>query len=1091
MTTIPDFQARADALNPHESFIVQAPAGSGKTELLTQRFLALLALCKENPEEILAITFTNKAVNEMRHRITDALYRANTQERPASAHEAKTWDLAQAVIARDETLDWGLMKNPNRLRIQTIDAFCAGLTRQLPMLSGFGASGNICEDATPYFKEAIAKLFADIEKDMPWTKALNHLLLHMDNNASALENLLIQLLWRRDQWLSYLLHEPDLNKKRDTLEASLQHIVQETLSTVKAEFPKSHEPVLCELLNYAAKNPLSKPNITIAACMNITSLQDAGIDEWLGAATLLLTQKNTWRASVTKANGFPTALADKAEKVHAKAMKDALKGLIEELALHDGLAEQLGSLKALPPEFYDEKQWQVLASLITVLPVLIGQLRLTFGEHGVIDYVENATGALDALGADDAPTDLGLRLDYAIGHILIDEFQDTSINQFRLLERLTAGWETGDGRTLFIVGDPMQSIYRFREAEVGLFLRAKEQGIGLLTLSPLTLSANFRSTKTVIDWINNTFNKTFPKVENISDGAIKYNHADAILSDTTGTTIKFHPFIDSTKENEANKIISLIEKPDETAILVRTKNQLRAILPALRNAGIAYRAIDIEPLASRSIIFDLTALTKAMLNLGDRTAWLSILRAPWCGLTLEDLLLLSIDDDVTIWDKLNDESSLSTLSTDGQARARCISHTLTHQFEVRARTSLSRWIDDTWRLLKGPECLTHASDMNNANTFFKLINDAQSASDIDDFSVLDTQIAKLFATPDSADSHGVQIMTIHKSKGLEFDTVIIPSLESKPKANAKSLLAWTERARSHDETDLLLAPLREVGDNDDKIYSYIRACDNIKSDYETMRLLYVACTRAKRQLHLLANVKTNLDEIEIPNNKSLLHPIWPLFESEFADSTSKQNRESDEREKVIKYHYRLPSNAIEPAALTHHDLPSENPVERLSDSLHGSMSRIIGTTVHACFENIANDTNWWKKANIESMLIARGLATSQLESCVAIVRTAVTNTLHCSKGKWILAPREISHTEYALTIKTNDELNNIILDRFFIENNEAWIIDYKVVLDEELNPEQYYPQLYRYQKALSQTLSLPIKTAVYFPLQTVFHRPAP
>ncbi len=1087
MSTIPDFQARADALNPHESFIVQAPAGSGKTELLTQRFLALLALCKENPEEILAITFTNKAVNEMRHRITDALYRANNLERPKSAHEAKTWDLAQAVIARDKALDWGLMKNPNRLRIQTIDAFCAGLTRQLPMLSRFGASGNICEDATPYFKEAIAKLFADIEKDMPWTQALKHLLLHMDNNASALESLLIQLLWRRDQWLSYLLHEPDLNIKRDTLEASLQHIIQETLSSVKAEFPTSLEPVLCELLNYAAKNPLSKPNIAIAACMNLTSLQDAGIDEWLGAATLLLTQKNTWRASVTKANGFPTAIADKGEKAHAKAMKDALKDLIENLGGYDGLAEQLGSLKALPPEFYDEKQWEVLASLITVLPVLIGQLRLTFGEHGVIDYVENATGALEALGADDAPTDLGLRLDYAIGHILIDEFQDTSINQFRLLERLTAGWETGDGRTLFIVGDPMQSIYRFREAEVGLFLRAKEQGIGLLALTPLTLSANFRSTKTVIDWINNTFEKTFPRVENISDGAIRYNHADAILPDTEGTAIEFHPFVDATKSDEAIKIVSLIQNPDDTAILVRTKNQLRAILPALRDAGIPYRAIDIEPLASRSIIFDLTALTKAMLNLGDRTAWLSILRAPWCGLALDDLLLLSIEDEATIWDQINDEGILSTLSKDGQQRATSVTHILRHQFEVRARTSLSRWVDDTWNLLKGPECLARKSDINNANTFFTLINEAQSAGDIDDFSQLDIQISKLFAMPDSADNHGVQIMTIHKSKGLEFDTVIIPSLESKPKANAKSLLAWTERARSHDESDLLLAPLREVGSDDDKIYSYIRDCDNIKSDYEIMRLLYVACTRAKRQLHLLANVKTNADELETPNNKSLLHPIWPLFESEFATPTKQALNVAGESVKPIKYLLRLPSSEIKPSELTDHNLPTENPVERLSDSLHGCMSRIIGTTAHACFEYIANDENWWENANIESMLVARGLTTSQLSKCADIVRTAVDNTLNCNHGKWILKSRDVAHTEYALTIKSKDDLSNIILDRFFIENNEAWIIDYKIILDEEIKPEQYYPQLNHYNKALSKIHTIPINMALYFPLQKVFH----
>src|SRR3990172_5362927 len=91
-------------------------------------------------------------------------------------------------------------------------------------------------------------------------------------------------------------------------------------------------------------------------------------------------------------------------------------------------------------------------------------------------------------GAPEAPTALALALDCSVRHILIDEFQDTSWSQYDLLQGLTAGWQRDDGRTLFVVGDPMQSIYRFRKAEVGLYVRAWHEGIGGVPLDALRLA---------------------------------------------------------------------------------------------------------------------------------------------------------------------------------------------------------------------------------------------------------------------------------------------------------------------------------------------------------------------------------------------------------------------------------------------------------------------------------------------------------------------------------------------------------------------------------------------------------------------------
>ena len=121
--TIPDIDQRLQAILPDQSFIVQAPAGSGKTGLLIQRYLRLLATV-DAPEEILAITFTRKAAAEMQGRVLHALDSARNGEVPAQEHERLTYDLAATSLMHSEKLGWDLSENPGRLRIQTIDSLC-------------------------------------------------------------------------------------------------------------------------------------------------------------------------------------------------------------------------------------------------------------------------------------------------------------------------------------------------------------------------------------------------------------------------------------------------------------------------------------------------------------------------------------------------------------------------------------------------------------------------------------------------------------------------------------------------------------------------------------------------------------------------------------------------------------------------------------------------------------------------------------------------------------------------------------------------------------------------------------------------------
>ena len=196
-----DEAARTRALDV-ASFIVEAPAGAGKTELLTQRFLRLLAVV-DHPEEVLALTFTNKAATEMRDRILGSLERAARGEMPEQPHKQLTFGLASQVLAHDAERGWGLLGHPGRLRITTLDALCASLARQMPYLSRFGAQPGVAEDADAHYATAARRTLEMVEAGTPDAEVVAEALAFMDNNAGRLEKLLITMLGRRDQWLHH------------------------------------------------------------------------------------------------------------------------------------------------------------------------------------------------------------------------------------------------------------------------------------------------------------------------------------------------------------------------------------------------------------------------------------------------------------------------------------------------------------------------------------------------------------------------------------------------------------------------------------------------------------------------------------------------------------------------------------------------------------------------------------------------------------------------------------------------------------------------------------------------------------------------
>ena len=1144
---IPDADERYRALDPTQSFIVQAPAGSGKTGLLIQRYLRLLA-CVDAPEEIVAITFTRKAAAEMRARVLVALEVEKKSTYIETAYEKLNRELSIAVLQRNRQKGWHLAENPERLRIQTIDSLCASLTRQMPMLSKFGAQPETMDDASDFYLEAARTTLELVEQDHVIAHDVERLLEHLDNDMARIETLLAEMLARRDHWLRHM-H----GKTRDELEISLKNLQRSALQYISELFPKAMQNELLELIRYAAANLISDgKSSAITICDGLDTLSAADVEHWCGIAELLLIKDGTWRKRISATEGFPLGKA-KIEKDEAKAWKNRLEILIDLLSPDDIFRQALHDMRQLPPPCYSDKQWEILGAITRLLPHAVAQLKIIFQASGKVDFSEVAQGALLALGDSELPTDLALALDYRIKHLLIDEFQDTSISQFKLIERLVAGWEVGDGHSLFAVGDPMQSIYRFREAEVGLFLQARRAGIGNLILQPITLRTNFRSQQGIIDWVNATFAQIMPGYEDIATGAVTYTPSIATHQMLTGNAVNVYPLFAKNYVAEAQQVVEIIlqtrrDSPTDTvAILVRNRSHLSEIVEQIKEAGLRFRAIEIEVLHYKSVVQDLLTLTRALINPADRLAWLALLRAPWCGLLLKDIgALVGIkqkEDDrgvntkeTTVWELICDESHWHAISTDAIARIRQIREILKSCIDNRHRQSLRMTVEAVWQALGGPGCMNPAArdrdhitnDLDDAMIYLDYLESQEEAGGIQDLISFEKGLNKLYASPDLDADDTLQIMTIHKAKGLEFDTVILPGLGRTPHNNDKRLLKWMEQPHNEvtDERnvavpDLLLAPIQEMGSENDPIYTWLEKLDRNKEDYEADRLLYVAVTRAKKFLHLLGSTSLapDIDGKTIPRKpvaSSLLRRLWSVVQSIYIDAAEKitateyyqlEGREGEVNVKVISNQgiYRLRTEWILP------DAPRSVTWQRLYDSKEirkeiefswvSEMARHVGNVVHRWLQQIAEDEmHGWNTVRIQMMqdkfrqnLFASGMSgnNKEVEYAVGRIISVLANAINDKRGQWILGAQQFAQNELKITGILNNEPMSCVIDRTFCDSNGIrWIIDYKTSshegsdMESFLDREQirYQPQLNHYAILMQQIDPRPMRLGIYFPL---------
>jgi len=1031
---------------------------------------------------VVAITFTNAAAAEMRNRILDDL----RQREPGP--------IAARALAHSQALGWDLLNLPAQLRISTIDSFCRDLAMQQPVLSALGGSLEIREQPNELYRRAARRTLEQIgQANATLSEAIETLLDWRDNNWREIEDLTVEMLCNRDRWMQefVLEGEQDFDRLRSRLESPF------------------------------------------------------------------------------------------------------LRG--------DG---ETASIR------YTDAEWKIVRACFTLLRRAAAELRVVFAEAAAADFTEVAQIALNVLkGEDEFPIDAAQAVADGIRHLLVDEFQDTSRRQHELLRRLIGAWSDREGRTCFVVGDPMQSIYGFREADAELFSRVEELGLEIPSDLPFSfdaahLTANFRSERSLVASINETFAQVFAASSGsgISFAASQPARATAELS---GPQLVVAPtprmqlhcsFIpesprnadperkkevaelrEAAQQQQIDEIVEIVrvhlpriqaayaaKQKYRVAVLARARKSLVPIAVALRQATIPFRAVDLEALKDRPEIIDALTLARALFNPHDRVAWLGLLRAPWCGLSLADLHTLTSADSSELLARPLPELARERahlISSEGRLAVDRVLQAVAAAERLRTSqptTTLGTWIEQTWLQLGGEKCVDTEARANLDLLWMSLDSLPQGEPDILG-SALASALDDLKAQPDPAANSecGIQLMTIHGAKGLEFEAVIVPDLQASPGRRAPGMLSWLERGlppdfistdseTSESVTEFLVAPFAQKGAESGKAKKWVDRQRHEREVHEACRLLYVAATRAREELHFFArpshkSVNGAPSELIEPR-ESLLRTAWPAWNAEIhrrfdewraaslalpvtldsiAASGSGNLLEFQPLVDVPTLLRRLPpeisASSTPLAPVPHEPLVGAGRLYERHEG--GLLSRALGRAVHALLQQLAQRLAAETReaalaalarqqpriaATIRAAGIEPGTANRMAAQAVEIVLQASGDPL----AQWILAPHADAANEIRWTGIVAGNLRTVQVDRVFRagpqpqiaaappEEDTWWIIDYKTAHEDGLDPaaslpelrRRFAPQIEAYAAVLRNLhgAGIPVCAGLYYPRMALF-----
>ena len=1111
MHLLPDEQTRNRALDIRRSFHLEAPAGSGKTWLLTGRFLRLLAEI-DHPYEIVALTFTNKAAGEMLQRIHHFL---NQTARGGAPHYPHEQILVEAAASARERHPAHRLQSPDALRIMTFHGFCLHLVQRAPLEASVPPGSKVMPDEeqqhlrTQVAASTIQDLLHRPSGD-PLRMAVENRLLRLNNNWLALREELADLLAKRDlldDLLTLMGHHPDKEQLEEILTERLENLISFRLDKCRAAFEStslgnSWPNFVGHLHKYGAEAAGRLSEVLPPA-------EGSKLGIWQNLARTLTTMDGKPRKRLGPATGFYKGFSN-------TSWSERIQELSPESLKH------LQDIKRLPLLTDGIANLDTLYDLVLVVGEALNRYRSVCRQRRLLDYVELEQAAL-RLFDQESPTDLQLLLDRKIKHLLVDEFQDTSRSQWLLLQHLCGGWQVDSSKTLFVVGDPKQSIYAFRKAEVSLFLEAARglplPGLGLFPLESLRLTANFRSHPRLVKWNNEIFAQS---IMNEADGEadeVIYVAAEALVSPTPDQ-LSLNLFSSESEADDLRRAeaawlgkaalqeLENLSAGENIGILLFARTHLTCYLKGLQDAGVAVRVQEGAPLLLKREVLHLRQIAHALVRPQDDLAWASLLRAPWSRLTLNQFIQVASRPQASWLDKIN--TANKDFSIMGQ-----VWQTMTTARQRLGRDALAELVEQIWVELDGPATVARSGStagVANCRAYLEVLAQAEQGLPEDTLLKSEMLLQNVYAPPDpGAALSPVELMTVHRAKGLEFDVVFLPFLDWNPLSGGRLSQPpyLVERVPgSRGDHLIAMAPDRRR-ENTAGLYRLLRDMGNRKKLAEAKRIFYVAVTRARRSLYLSGVVGKRHGELS-PQKDS---PLWWLCAHHRLKLSAKQELIEEKN-----HHLDLHLNSAVPPEIVHEKIkvqvlpeplpfsPEPLPYSTLApsqvtdwgqaDSAHQEdpSARARGAVTHRLIENLSHGRPLPEPSALAAALISEGLSETAANPLANEILEEIELCRQEHFFSWLLKQNHPqAYSEWRLEdLPATDKIRTGIVDRLVFDGSDWWVVDYKTSrpvggesVDSFFERESrlYRPQLHAYGEMVANYFkvnSSAVRTVLYF-----------